>query len=250
MKNYKIKMLLLLSIIISPLMASAGCGTKSTEGKLISKEISSINGTANFEGYFRCGDSMQFINQTVFSLPSGWSITQNNSLDTTSVFVEGDSIGNDYTISYPTTSLPYFAQEIKIVQYYKDYQTGDTSTSTIHFWVFFTPWNTVEIWDHYDYYTIGRVWKSPTDSVDTTRIFIAKSSLPNNTYDENDSNLTSEWQHNYEMNGLEGLPFYIKQAAIHPDTMAYFATYYGDDSTYQDPYDTSNLAPSNLRPWC
>jgi len=92
MKNYKIKMLLLLGIIISPLMASAGCGTKSTEGKLISKEISSINGTANFEGYFRCGDSLQFINQTVFSLPSGWSITQNNSLDTTSIFVEGNSI--------------------------------------------------------------------------------------------------------------------------------------------------------------
>lgn len=96
------------------------------------------------------------LSQTFYNLPSGWSIQQNQTLDTNSIFNRGDSIAHQYILTYPTSNLPYFSQELYIKQSYRNIHSGDTLTSDVHFWVFFTPWNTVEIWDNYDYFVFKK----------------------------------------------------------------------------------------------
>jgi hypothetical protein len=125
----------------------------------------------------------------------------------------------------------FFVQEFKI---FYNYKHGDQIESIkFHGYVFFTPWETTELWDIDDYFTIGRVWKQEGPYTDTSRVFIAKNDVPVSNYSVHDS-ITEAWEENYEVVGMPGLPFSIKQKAIHPDTIQWYADHYGDDSVYHE----------------
>ncbi|MCZ2128729.1 MAG: T9SS type A sorting domain-containing protein [Bacteroidia bacterium] len=86
----------------------------------------------------------------------------------------GDSISNFLSIGFNKNNLPFYYQVVQ-VQIWDN--AGEHKLSSENFMVYFTPWNTIEIWNEMDFESLQRVWFSQSNNHDT-RVYINKDSLP------------------------------------------------------------------------
>ncbi|MEC8692966.1 MAG: hypothetical protein VXX46_04230 [Bacteroidota bacterium] len=131
---------------------------------------------------------------------------------------EGNSITLDFTFDYDTTNLPYYQKEIRFITN----DSGITELSsqyleTAH--IYFTPWNTVEVFGNHDFLAQKRNWLVGDEINSPNRVYINKSSLPvsdlPDTFPDDDSS-------NIYSRHIEGLGYSIPFLA--PDTFNYDST--------------------------
>jgi len=216
-------------------------------GKIVQNELSSINGQFQLQAYWVFTDSMQVVSDSLLvNLPTGWQVSTHTLAGINHWYEKGDSITFTINVSYPTTNLPYYPKVLEISQKLHNLD-GDIFEATLYGHAFFTPWNTLELFDDYDFYRSGRVWKvEHPNATEPARVFIAKSNIPVCNITATDT-VEYAWQEDYQIADYPNLPFYVKQQPIHPDTLTYWETY-RIDSTVNDTGSTSNSVAFNLGP--
>ncbi|GHV34414.1 hypothetical protein FACS1894178_1870 [Bacteroidia bacterium] len=106
-------------------------------------------------------------------LPENWTMTNISTFPQT--FVSNDSTVFSINIQLPNTiNLPYYPQSLK---FYIHTDTDTTNSTPIIAKIYFTPYNTIEIWNIEDFYSLPREWLNEED-VAPVRSFIAKSAIP------------------------------------------------------------------------
>lgn len=117
----------------------------------------------------------------IFSLPR-FSSTWNQSLQASQNYAEkvamqaGDSLVFDYVLSYDTAALPYYSVNI---QANTVFETPDDAYSMTHtLYVYFTPYNSVEVFDQAHYFRPNRVWLVGEETTAPSRVFIPQDSIP------------------------------------------------------------------------
>ena len=94
---------------------------------------------------------------------------------TNTLFNLGDTIDFTFNITYNQNNLPFGYREITAVI------PGTNGRITQRVYIYFTPYNTIEIWNGEDFVNLKRVWFPPIavgSDLDTQRIFIDRDSIP------------------------------------------------------------------------
>ena len=182
--------------------------------KVISEEIDTLTGQVdiNLVYYFR--DTVNLCNDPALEIPSGWSTIQSSVSANT--FYPGDSLLVSLTIGYPISSLPFYSERITIRQPICA-NNGISIISTIiePFHIYFTPYNTVEIWNNCDFNNLKRNWLADRD-VARVRQFILKDSIPLSNIPDNFTP-TDPWQEDFQQVFIDGLAYAVPMMATHPD---------------------------------
>lgn len=94
----------------------------------------------------------------------------NNSYTAPDTLEEGDSFTHSITLNYDQNNLPYYPADVVLA--FNDSLKRKAK-------LYFTPYNSLEVWDIGDYTTLNRTWIDPT-SVETTpnRISVSQASIP------------------------------------------------------------------------
>ncbi|MEK6615253.1 MAG: hypothetical protein AABZ32_03950, partial [Bacteroidota bacterium] len=205
-------------------------------GAIVSTEIQNISGTISISvKYYFTGATT--INQNpVYELPGGWTAASSMNL-AGNTYYPNDSLLWTFNISYPL-NLPFYPQKIKvalltnskIVDNIQEFQKINTSGM-----VYFTPYNTVEIWSIQDFQNLPRRWLEPEQSPNAVRIPVNKNDISQSTIDTiNWENIDwdDHWQTNFREVKIAGLAYNILMKAVPPDSIEYFRNYGdGPDST-------------------
>jgi hypothetical protein len=118
--------------------------------------------------------------------------------------------------TYNASQLPYYPKDIEFkVWAHNAHNSIDVAIAEVK--VYFTPYNTTEIWDIADFVQLPRVWSTPL-TPEPIRVSIAKSSIPVSTRPDL-STLTAAWQTDFQEKFVAGLPYSVLMEAIHPDTI-------------------------------
>lgn len=240
------KLLLFASLLIKStliLFSQNDCENLIAKPTVVSAEIDSISGQINFNMFLEISDSIKVTNLYNIKKAPFFNLAINSQPDTGVWYVPGDTIYYNVTISHGTDWLPFFSQEFYINNYV--FNGSDSSFVDFHGYIYFTPWRTVEVWDNYKYFTIGRVWKNGIGG-DTTRIYLDKTKIKESNFNVEDS-FSEEWMSEFDVWDTTGLGFYVKMQPLHPDTIEYFSLHYGDDSVYHNLND-SNMSISGPAP--
>tara|TARA_B110000090_G_scaffold129686_1_gene143160 strand:- start:174 stop:956 length:783 start_codon:yes stop_codon:yes gene_type:complete len=186
-------------------------------------------------------DSVQLIG--IPSLDSNtWFTLASFTQPDTSLWYDGDSLNFIFTLQADTNALSFYAQKLTFSQSII-LQNGNKEVIQWNAWVYFTPWRTIEIWNEQDYYGGTRSWKiAHPDSAEPMRVYFSKSMLPTSTYQMPDTS-AEEWEYEHLSEDVSEAPFFIKHAAIHPDTMEAYCHAYGDSAWYH--YQQGHPASSN-----
>lgn len=179
------------------------------------------------------------------TLPTGWQLQSVTASKVATTITKGDSVDFTFTISHPSI-LPFFPKDIEGVLQVQAANTPApvqaliTTALIIEYEivkargkVYFTPYNSVEIWSEGDFFQLRRTWIGTGGSLDTTRIFIAKSSIPVTNITQNDS-ITVDWQDDLQLKFVRGLAYLVQMRAVDPAIIDAETTEDGLDSAYDD----------------
>ncbi|MCB0737084.1 MAG: hypothetical protein KDC92_06195, partial [Bacteroidetes bacterium] len=208
-------------------------------GWVNSSESDTLSDTVTVDICFVVHDTSLLLDTVHWKLPDSFSII-NSSLGGDTTLNPDDTFCFSLQLLKQHSGFPVLPQKMSMRFFNAD--TTDTSSFLLPVYVFFTPWNTIEIWHEDDFYNCGRQWKWPYHFPNglPLRQFVHRDSVPNPTFNENDS-LWLNWQSEYQVETVAGLPFSIKMAALHPDTIDSFSVYYGDNTYWSDPYDSTSF---------
>jgi hypothetical protein len=210
---------ILLSIMLSYAQAKksnvscAGSGNSSNITlQFTSTEINSITGTFTLQIVAHAQDTAYLIPLDL----NGYNLfnaTVTVPWNKTTLYANDSAVAT-IQATYNTTQLPYYTSIVRVTGYSFDADSalGKTATDVI---VFFTPYNTTELWNRYDYEMLPRLWKQPNnDSIQPPRVYIAKDSIPISTRLPVQSNLRTTYEINNEYSvTLPNLPYYVIQRA-------------------------------------
>lgn len=104
--------------------------------------------------------------------------------------------------------------------------------------VYFTPYNTIEIWNLQDFQNLPRRWFTPIENPDTTRIYIDPSNIPESNIDTSVyinweiGDWEDDWQDEYREVKMQGLSYAVLMKPVPPDSVDYYKSIGdGPDST-------------------
>ncbi|MBI3232827.1 MAG: hypothetical protein HYZ42_02105 [Bacteroidetes bacterium] len=195
-----------------------GAGNYSTFSlEIVSGEDTIMNGVSIFRVKLKAIDSTKI--DTLYFIDS---LGFNCSIDSQFVgtwLLPGDSIYATVRIAYDVDSLPYYPKMLSLVC--EGVDSGNIPTrKEVSVVLYFTPWNSLEIWDKYDYDELPRRWDQPnTGEAEPARVYINKNTLPISTALSIDS---LENDYDYEMQYVqyvEHLPYGILMRATNADSV-------------------------------
>jgi hypothetical protein len=232
---------LIISIIVTFIIhvSTIFAGVSNTAyGEVISEEYNIVNGTFNFTIEYKFIDTVTFAynKSTQFILPDGWSaniapVIKGN------VYYPEDTILLTVTVNYPVNNLPFYPKKISIIQFVTSDNTIEKEISTSAM-VYFTPYNTIEIWNLQDFQNLPRRWFTPIENPDTTRIYIDPSNIPESNIDTSVyinweiGDWEDDWQDEYREVKMQGLSYAVLMKPVPPDSVDYYKSIGdGPDST-------------------
>jgi hypothetical protein len=191
---------------------------KPFEAKVITHEVDSLDGifsveieiTAFQDIVFK--DSIDVISTSWIEIvPPSSPYGEGNLISIDS----GNSITLNYSFSYDTANLPFYPKEIEFISLDTNIPyLSARRLASAH--IYFTPWNTVEVFDFHDFISCKRNWLVGSDSAAPDRIYLDKSTLPvtdmPDSLADDDSSMVYSWR-------TEGLAFSIP--FLEPDTFGY-----------------------------
>lgn len=216
MKHLKILFSLVALLVVGVETQAQECGITHSSN-IVTQEVPQYHTNFTVSSWVKHQDSVKLID--IPSLDSNkWFTLASFTQPDTSMWYDGDSLNFTYTLLADTNHLSYYSQKVAFSQaiLLKD---GRKDVVQWNAWIYFTPWRTIEIWNEMDYYGGGRSWKiAHPDSTEPTRVYFDKSLVPISTYQEPDTS-ADKWEFEHLTEDVADAPFFIKHAAIHPDTM-------------------------------
>lgn len=142
-------------------------------GKIDNSEITiSSTFSANAKIYF--GDTIT-IDSLLYSLPTGFSLSSATNI--IGIHYPFDSLSFNINIQNNNYSnLPFYPCEFTCKVNYTSHSIP--SYIDLVFMVYYTPYNTIEIWDLETFYSLPRRWLNPKDNPNAQRIPVAQSIIP------------------------------------------------------------------------
>ena len=192
-------------------------------GRFVNSEIPVASlFTANAKIYF--GDTIT-IDSLTFSLPIGFILS--NSTNINGVHYPFDSLTFDVSIQNNNFSnLPFYPCEFTCKVNYTSHSIP-TYTELV-FMVYYTPYNTIEIWDLETFYSLPRRWLNSKDNPNALRIPVAQSAIPQtnivdfSVYEPNSTNW-NDWRFdNFREVEIDGLAYTVLMLPIPNDSIAYY----------------------------
>lgn len=196
--------------------------------RIISKEQMTITGSITLEievlAYDTCTlDSIRIMNDVSF-----FSVSYNNNT-TSSQGISSPSFSATYllpgetatcviTVMHSTQNLPYYPEAFGLL--ISSHKDDEISKNMALCKVYFTPYNSVEVWDKKDFSRLPRVWAARVNPA-PQRVFISRNTIPVSTKPAVDI-ISYDWQKYYQVARVPGLPYLIQMAAVHPDTIKYY----------------------------
>lgn len=181
------------------------------QGLILSEEIGVLDGI--FQLHFDIDvitDSMNITEPIDIQLPidAGVPILQNIQLpNLVGTYHKEDRISETIPISYNSVDLPYYPQAVQINIPYNNLLNGEEKILNLYAYIYFTPYNTIEIWNPADFYGQRRVWIEPYGVIPERR-YIPRDSIPTSNLPLHlDSLHVWEEDWNYEL--IEGLAYAI-----------------------------------------
>lgn len=186
--------------------------------RIISKEEMTITGSFSFTlevlAYDTCTlDSIRIVNDGTFlniSFNGSLSKSQNISQPSFSLkyLLPGQTSTCIINITHATNNLLYYPEDMGflICLHEQNYNTKSYAGGK----VYFTPYNSVEIWDKKDFSKLPRVWASKKNPA-PARVFIHRDSIPVSTKPSN-LEIQYDWQKYYQVKHVSGLPYLIQNA--------------------------------------
>lgn len=160
--RFTITVFLILSFSLAKGTQPPCCGMLNTTFE--TKKIAQINGSLDLTFVTKHNEGSFNVDSIWYSLPPGISFV-NNSLDTG--IYTGDSLQVDtLKITYDTSDLPYFLQELRM------YMLTDSGLSMTPVYIYFTPWDTIEIWNDESNPIATRRWLVPNNLDTPQRVSI------------------------------------------------------------------------------
>ncbi len=196
--------------------------------KVISQEINTINGSALIRIRLYADTNLTWKSPLTITKPNNWTISKITYPSKTTL-LKKDSVDFTVIINYPTANIPFFPKDISF--------SINTLLGTVNQnqlakgKVFFTPYNTVEIWNVSDFFGLNRIWIQPGSVKDTLRRFITKSSIPASNILPTD-NISEDWQDDFQWKSFPGLAYMIKMRGVNPEIIARQNIDDGPDSSY------------------
>ncbi len=139
-------------------------------------EKDTFDGNLNFIFILKAMDTIKLGNllhiQSANPFFSG-SAQVNNTLDS---LVVGDSIIFNLNVDYNVDSIPFYPLNFDITFTDSTLNTCTNHIENVLAKVYFTPWNTVEVWSLFDFHALKRLWIAPINN--PQRIYIDKNTLP------------------------------------------------------------------------
>lgn len=179
-----------------------------------------------------CMDSI-IIDSLSYQLPHNWTANVATNI-IGQLYTPCDSIILSIYLTIPdTVNLPYYPQDfqLKIFYHLKD---SANSYTTIAAKIYFTPYNTIEIWNLEDYYSLPRRWINQDDFPGKTRVYIPSDSIPESNitdfslYMRDSSNWNDWWVDNFREVEIDGLAYTILMKPVPEDSLLYYKDF--DDS--------------------
>jgi hypothetical protein len=134
----------------------------------------------------------------------------------TSSMLENDSQTITATIYYDTNAISFYPEQVRISCYAKNNQSEQFQTVS-NVPIFFTPYNSIEIWNINDFHALPRVWCT-RETPQPARVILSKDSIPISNRPILDSN-SADWEWNFQIVNLPHLAYGVEMAAVHPDTV-------------------------------
>lgn len=210
-----------------PMRSICSANHKNASMYIVSDEIPSTNGQFTVTLVVKAIDTLD-IDQLILDSVGYLALSANNSSNSIlqvetpwfdeTYLLPGDSAMCEIEIEFDTAALPFYPVgfDLQLVTHkHNDTMLRHAFASTK---VYFTPYNTVEVWNMQDFNRLPRVWENPLDTP-PTRIYVHPDSIPTSTRPDL-STLTESWQTDYQMCYVPGLPYMIEMEALHPDTIA------------------------------
>jgi hypothetical protein len=214
------KIFLLISCCLFTFLGFANTDFKSAGIQFTSFEESSVSGNLSVDLTINFYDSLDLSTlQDSFAvvLPQNWQVTAMPYLPQTN-FVRGDNHQTAIDITYPTSNLPFYPQTISLQLYSKaTAQSEPIKIAERELKVYFTPYNTVEIWDIVDFYDLKREWLI-NNNESKPRIYVDPNSIPESDI-PSDFEPEEEWEEDFQTVFIEGLAYAIPMMAVHPDSI-------------------------------
>ena len=191
---------------------------QSCVGKIISQEHQQLSQsfTVDVVCYFL---DTTLINSVVWQLPSGWNI--NGSNPTNYVGNPGDSLLLSFTFTIDTNNLPFYPQyiEMKVLTNGQDIVMAGK--------VYFTPYNSIEIWSLEDFYDLKRKWLKE-ENIAPPRVYVHRDSIPQSNLGNDPSiyeRTVTTWDHwwidNFREVEVVGLAYAVLMKPIPYDSLEY-----------------------------
>jgi hypothetical protein len=176
----------------------------------ISREEPGLTGNLQFRLFYSIQEDITLAGQPQFVLPqTDWTIsTANNSRFSNFTSLTGDTFSVIVNFNYNPLNLPFYAQSITV----KQMADGRELLSEIK--IYFTPYNTVEIWNCYDFNHLRRNWMAPTN-MSVQRQYIAQSNIPISDIPTNYT-VSQSWEENTQEVFVPGLAYSVPMLAVDP----------------------------------
>ncbi|HBG69287.1 MAG: hypothetical protein A2W93_02255 [Bacteroidetes bacterium GWF2_43_63] len=236
------------------------CGLKAQDYNPIVSDVNSIEindqcGVFQFTVDYVFLDTISIQRSSQILAPNGWNVSLTPNL-AGGVYEKGDSVNVIVTVRYPVDSSPLFSQTIQIIHH------ADSAAESFEFYtiakVFFTPYNTVEIWNTEDYFNLPRRWFSEDNIPENIKIrqFLTRGSIPVSNIDTNfyvnwyDS--TRNWSDddldNFSEVYIPGLAYSVLMKPI-PNDSIIFHNAYGDGIDSADVDTTGSIKAGCWGKW-
>ena len=237
-KNMKRLSIVIICLLFSHLASSqidtlASFGWKSLCGKIISNE-KSFSSSFVVNARFYMFDTIT-IDSIKYNLPTSFSVT--NATNVIGIQkLPMDSVNFDVTVynsSY--NNLPFYPVDLSLYVYYSTTRTHENKI-VLASKIYYTPYNTIEIWDLAEYNSLPRRWLNPSDNPNAQRKPIQQSSIPLSDitdwslYEPSDENW-NDWRiDNFREVEVDGLAYAVLMKPIPNDSISYYDAL-GDDFT-------------------
>jgi hypothetical protein len=241
---------ILTSFLVFLTVKTYASGTPLARAEISSKEIHQITGSFSLALKFDINEDFIIQGEPQYTLPAGWSggctdVLKGKKCEKIKPF------GLVVQLAYPAVSLPFYPQTISVsiaVTSVKDTAVKEIIVSKGK--VYFTPYNTVEIWRLADFHNMDRVWLAEGSNIDTTRKYISKNSIPASNIPHNYI-MKETWEDDFKLVRVEGLAYSIPMLAIHPDSFALYnnedlPTGINPDSLFQEEPSSNEISTQAL----
>ncbi|MDR2979443.1 MAG: hypothetical protein LBV02_03235, partial [Bacteroidales bacterium] len=208
---------------------------KSCAGKIISHEHKDLKPdfTMNAVCYFF---DTTTINGMEWQLPPGWNIIQTGG-NTAQVFKRGDSLLLSFIISIPDINhLPFYPQYMEI-KLWSNQEGHGVQTTTMAGKVYFTPYNSIEIWNLEDFYDLKRRWLEEDSLAPQQRVYIPWKEIPQSDlgddpspYERNPETWEHWWIDNFREVEVKGLAYAVLMKPVPPDSLDYYEEMYAEET--------------------